>query len=183
MTWTDIPELEEPTFSFIFGPRLGKSFALKKPESSIAIWLGGFRINIKSDTKGNIQFSEVLPEEGDLNSKIDSGLEKIETKEVELDTWWNGLTMSQQRINQLKYDAANLLLQGSYQFLTKLSEAGDNLSNSSLQYSLDKRLKDKWNFIVGTQIQFNKHWMIRAEIGFLSSRHQIITGLQYRFGL
>jgi hypothetical protein len=40
-----------------------------------------------------------------------------------------------------------------------------------------------WNFVLGTQYQVNKHFMIRAEAGFLGSRQQIITGLQYRFGL
>ena len=39
------------------------------------------------------------------------------------------------------------------------------------------------NGFVGTQFQYNKHWMIRAEFGFLGSRSQIIGGLQYRFGL
>ena len=40
-----------------------------------------------------------------------------------------------------------------------------------------------WNFVLGTQFQINKHFMLRAEYGFLGSRQQIITGLQYRFGL
>src|SRR6188768_1096409 len=30
MTWTDVPQLDEPAFAFVFGPRLGKSFKLKK---------------------------------------------------------------------------------------------------------------------------------------------------------
>ena len=33
--------------------------------------------------------------------------------------------------------------------------------------------------IVGTQFQLNKHWMIRAEYGFLGSRSQFVGGLQY----
>ncbi len=40
-----------------------------------------------------------------------------------------------------------------------------------------------WNMVVGTQFQLNKHWMIRAEYGFLGSRSQFVGGLQYRFGL
>ncbi len=31
-----------------------------------------------------------------------------------------------------------------------------------------------WNFVVGTQYQINKHFMIRAEAGFLGSRTQFI---------
>jgi len=54
---------------------------------------------------------------------------------------------------------------------------------ASVQYSLNKSLKDKWNFNIGSKYQLNKHFMIRAEYGFLGSRQQFMTGLQYRFGL
>ena len=55
----------------------------------------------------------------------------------------------------------------------------------ALQFNthLIKEIKDMWNMIIGTQFQLNKHWMIRAEYGFLGSRNQLIGGLQYRFGL
>jgi hypothetical protein len=48
---------------------------------------------------------------------------------------------------------------------------------------MDKRVKDAWNFIVGSQFQLNKHLMFRIEAGFLGSRTQVMGGLQYRFGL
>jgi len=54
---------------------------------------------------------------------------------------------------------------------------------ASVQYSLSKRPKDMWNFVVGSQYQINKHYMLRVEFGFLGSRKQFIGGLQYRFGL
>jgi hypothetical protein len=56
-------------------------------------------------------------------------------------------------------------------------------TQATVQYSLSKRPKDMWNFIIGSQYQFNRHWMVRFEYGFLGSRNQIIGGLQYRFGL
>jgi long-subunit fatty acid transport protein len=52
-----------------------------------------------------------------------------------------------------------------------------------VQYSLDKRPEDMWNFIVGSQYQINRNWMFRAEFGFLGSRTHLIAGAQYRFGL
>ena len=58
-----------------------------------------------------------------------------------------------------------------------------NSETATVQYSLDKRVKNMWNMVVGTQFQLNKHWMIRAEYGFLGSRSQFVGGLQYRFGL
>ncbi|KQX15386.1 hypothetical protein [Flavobacterium sp. Root420] len=56
-------------------------------------------------------------------------------------------------------------------------------NSSSVQYSLQKRPKDMWNFLIGTQFQYNKHIMLRAEVFFLGSRTQVLGGLQYRFGL
>lgn len=40
-----------------------------------------------------------------------------------------------------------------------------------------------WNFVVGSQFQLNKSWMIRAEYGHASGRDQVFCGLQYRFDL
>jgi hypothetical protein len=64
-----------------------------------------------------------------------------------------------------------------------MDEALNDEEYATVQYSLDKRHKDMWNFVVGTPYQHNKHWMARVEYGFLGSRTQVIAGLQYRFGL
>jgi hypothetical protein len=40
-----------------------------------------------------------------------------------------------------------------------------------------------WNFVIGSQFQINKSWMLRAEYGFSEGRNTFFTGLQYRFGL
>jgi hypothetical protein len=183
-TWTDIPELEKPNYSFVFGPRLGKSFQLKKPEQNIAVWVGGFRVKFGDDPiNGAILLSEVLPEDGNLQGKIDTGLEKVEVKSQEVDDWYNSLSPPQQIVNAPKYAAATKALGAANTLLTELSYAVDNTRNSTINYSLNKQLQDKWNFIVGSQFQLNKHWMLRAEAGFLKSRTQVLTGLQYRFGL
>ena len=181
-TWTDIPELTKPSKSFVFGPRLGKSFKLSKPEQNIAIWAGGFRVKFNSETSGAIALNEVLPA-GNLNEKINAGFTSIDQKQMELDSWWSTLSPAQQKLNQIKYDAANSALEKANYLLDALSDASTTVKNSTVKYDLNKRLQDMWNFIVGSQFQLNKHWMVRAEVGFLGSRTQIITGLQYRFGL
>src|SRR6187431_3657848 len=73
VAWTDVPQLDKPARSFVFGPRLGKNFKLKKPDQSVAIWVGGFRVQISSETNGSIALSEVLPP-GELGSKVDEGI-------------------------------------------------------------------------------------------------------------
>ncbi len=186
VAWTDVPQLDKPARSFVFGPRFGKAFKLKKPQSNVAVWVGGFRVKISSGTNGSISLSEVFPEGGgEIQTKIDQGIQKVNNAQQQVDAWWNNLTPPEQNnpVNKAKYEAANSALARTGEILNAADAAVDNISNSTVQYSMDKRVKDAWNFITGAQYQLNKHWMLRAEIGFLGSRNQFLTGIQYRFGL
>jgi hypothetical protein len=182
--WTDVPQLNKPAFSFVFGPRFGKSFKLNKPEQAITAWAGGFRVKLNSGTEGSLQMGEVLPID-EWNEKIQSGSAAVADKQQEVDAWWSSLTPQEQNnpVNQAKYENANQVLDRAGQFFGNAEIAVGNASNASVQYSMDKAPKDMWNFIIGSQFQYSKHWMIRAEVGFLSSRTQVMAGLQYRFGL
>jgi hypothetical protein len=185
MAWTDVDALDKPVFTYIFGPRLGKTFKLKKPERNIALWVGGFRVKYSSETSGSLALSELIEDDATESSKIDAAQQKVNDSQQQVDAWWNGLTPPQQNnpVNKAKYEAANSALAAAGNVLNAAGEAVNTISNSTVQYSLDKRLKDMWNFVIGTQFQLNKHWMLRAEYGFLGSREQFIAGLQYRFGL
>jgi hypothetical protein len=183
-TWNDIAELEKPAFAFVFGPRLGKTFKLKKPESNIAFWVGGFRLKLNTGTTGSLALNEVLETEG-LQQKVDNGLASVDDASQQVDIWWNDLTSIEQKnpANIAKHETATRALTAAGGFLNNMDESLNDEQTATVQYSLDKRPKDMWNFIVGTQFQYNKHWMIRCEYGFLGSRNQVIAGLQYRFGL
>lgn len=186
VVWTDVPQLAQPARSFVFGPRFGKSFTFRKnPDSNIAVWVGGFRVDISGDTKGSLALSEVLPEDSDIEMKIDDAQQRVGETQVELDDWWNNLTPIEQAnpVNAARYNAGNRLLGTAGQVLAAAENAVENVQNSTVQYSMDKQVKDKWNFVVGSQYQINRHLMLRGEIGFLGSRNQVIAGLQYRFGL
>src|SRR6187399_1823683 len=184
VAWTDVPQLSKPARSFIFGPRLGKNFKLKKPESGVAFWVGAFRVQLSSETNGSIALSEVLPP-GEFGSKVDEGIAKVGNAQQQVDAWWASLTPPQQQnpVNEAKYNAANRALATAGEILAAADNAISTVTTSTVQYSMDKRPKDPWNFIIGSQFQLNKHWMLRGEVGFLGSRSQIIAGVQYRFGL
>ena len=183
-TWNDIPELKKPAFAFVLGPRLGKTFKFKKPERNIALWVGGFRLKLNSGTEGSLLMKDVL-DLSDLQPKIDAASIKVDEAYVQVDTWWNNLSPAEQKKpgNIAKYERANSAITKADGYVGSLDEALNDSQQASVQYSLDKRPANMWNFIVGTQFQINKHWMIRAEYGFLGTRNQFITGLQYRFGL
>ena len=185
VTWQSISALEKPVFTFVFGPRLGKSFKFKnKPQSNIAFWAGGFRLHLKSETSGSLPLSEVIPVD-DLQEKVDEGMAKVAETGEAVDTWWAGLTPVEQKnpINAARYETANRVLETAGNTLNTIDGALNDDQTATVQYSLNKRPKDMWNFVVGTQYQINKHFMMRAEVGFLASRTQFIGGLQYRFGL
>jgi len=186
IAWTDVPQLNKPARSFVFGPRLGKNFKLnvKKPEQTIAVWVGAFKVSLNSETNGSVNLSDVLPAD-QLGTKIDQGIEKVGNAQQQVDTWWAGLSSSQQQnpVNKAKYNAANSALTRAGELLASADNAVNTIATSTVQYSMDKRPKDPWNFIVGSQFQLDKHWMARGEYGFLGSRNQFILGLQYRFGL
>jgi len=184
VTWTDVPQLDKPAFTFVFGPRFGKNFKLKKPEQSIAFWVGGFRIHTRSNTSGSINLSEVINTDG-LQEKVDNGITKVGDAQVQTDSWWNGLTPVEQRnpVNVAKYETANRAIGRAGEILNSADQALNDGNSATVQYAMDKQLKDMWNFIVGSQYQLNKHWMLRGEAGFLGSRTQVMVGLQYRFGL
>jgi hypothetical protein len=182
--WTDVSALEKPVFTFVFGPRAGKTFKFKKPEQSIAFWAGGFRVKFSSETKGSINLSEIVNTD-ELQGKVDEGFANVDEKSAQVESWWGGLSPAEQKnpINIAKYETANRTLTTASNILTAADGALNDDKEATVQYSLDKTLKDKWNFIVGTQFQVNKHLMFRTEVGFLASRTQIMGGIQYRFGL
>jgi hypothetical protein len=184
MTWSDVDALDKPAFVFIFGPRMGKTFKFKKPDSNVAVWAGAFRVHLKSETKGSLSLGEVLPLEG-AQAKVDAGLESVAAKQILVDDWWNGLSNVEQAnpANAAKYATANRALEAAGGFLSTLDGALSTAGTSTVQYSLEKAPADKWNFIVGAQYQYNRHWMLRAEYGFLGTRKQFLTSFQYRFGL
>lgn len=184
VSWTDISALEKPAQAFIFGPRMGKTFKFNKPEQNIAVWAGAFRVHLKSETAGSLALSEVI-EGGNAQARVDAGFAKVAEKQTSVDNWWNSLSPAEQArpSNKTKHEVANNALSTAENLLTGLDGALSTIGNSTVQYSLEKAPKDMWNFIIGTQYQYNRHIMLRAEYGFLGSRTQFMTSLQYRFGL
>jgi opacity protein-like surface antigen len=184
IAWTDVPQLSRPTRTFVIGPRIGKNFKLKKPEQTIAIWVGGFRVSLDAASEGSLPISEALDVE-DWGNRIDVAANKVAGGQVKVDTWWSSLSPIEQRnpLNIARYNAANRALTAAGNLVAAADNAVNTASNSTVEYSLDRRPKDPWNFLTGVQYQMNKHWMLRAEAGYLSSRTQFTCGLQYRFGL
>jgi hypothetical protein len=121
----------------------------------------------------------------ELQGKVDQGFQRVENVQIQVDTWWNGLTPveKQNPVNKAKYETANRAIEKAGTFLTNMDGALSNAESATVQYSLEKSQKERWNFIVGSQFQLSRSLMFRGEFGFLGARQQFIGGIQYRFGL
>jgi len=97
-TWSDVSALDEPAFSFMFGPRLGRTFKFDNPQPTLAFWVGGFRLNVSSATSGSLNLSEVLPLDG-LQGRVDQGFSNVESADAAVDQWSAGLTPAEQQKN------------------------------------------------------------------------------------
>lgn len=181
-TWTDIDALSKPAFIYVFGPRMGKSFKLKKKDQSLTFWAGGFRVKMNSGTEGSLPVGDLINTDG-IDAKIDNAYVRLEQAQTDLDAWWNSLDANQQKIYQGVYDRGNAAIDRATGVISDLDNAVTNNVDNSVQYSLNKKPKDMWNFVVGGQYQVSRHLMFRAEYGFLGSRQQFIGMIQYRFGL
>ena len=184
-SWSDIAALSEPAFAWVFGPRVGKTFKFGRTgEMELAVWVGGFRLDIAGGTDGSLDLAGLFPID-ELTEKVEQGLIKVGEAQQEIDTWWDGLTPVEQKNpgNVARYEMVNRILGKTGTVLNNLEGSLSNAGTATVQYALDKRQANKWNFLVGAQFQLNRSWMIRAEYGFLGSRQQFIGGLQYRFGL
>jgi len=183
-SWSDVDALEKPAFVFIVGPRFGKNITLKKPDRNIAMWIGGFRVKMGSSTTGSLNASELFPID-QWQGQIDNSYQKLQESQQKVDAWWNGLTPTEQKnpVNAAKHDAANTVLATFGKVVDGASQIVSGAGDASIQYSLNKTQKKMWNFLIGSQYQINRSWMIRAEYGFLGARTQLIAGLQWRFNL
>ncbi len=63
-TWSKPELLDEATQVNVLGIRMGYNFVFKeKPQSNIAVWVGGMRIKMSSSTMGSIKLIDALPPE------------------------------------------------------------------------------------------------------------------------
>ena len=135
-----------------------------------------------STTTGNLNASDLFPID-QWETKVNDGYTKLSSAQGSVDQWWNDLTPAEQKnpVNIAKHETAGRVLTTYGRVLDGASQIISGAGDASIQYSLSKKPKDMWNFLLGSQFQLNRSLMFRVECGFLSSRTQIIAGIQYRF--
>ncbi len=155
--FVDVEAIVEPVPAFNSSLRIGQNYlSSKRPDRSLAVWVGAFYQQIQNDTKGSLPVSDIFPSLG-------SG-ESIER----MRDWATGLPPAQRVV-------AN-------QIIDKLEEMGqDAAADGTIEYELQKSVAQPVNLLLGAQYQFNKSWALRTEVGVFGKRSQFLLNLQYRF--
>lgn len=162
-TWTYPELLDDPVMVRVLGIRLGKTFVFRnKPERNIAIWIGGMRARMKSETNGAVKMADAIPQE--TWDRVDEIVE-------DYNTWYDGLDPIRQEIVD----------QSAFPDFIDALDRRDG--ESVIYYGMDKRPEEEWNFLLGGQFQLNKRWMIRSEGGLIGDRKSFLASVNYRFQL
>jgi len=100
------------------------------------------------------------------NIPLNEALDPDGNFQENIDNWYNGLTDPQKTL-----------------YGDRVYEGLNNLVNTTVYYTFDKRLEFEYNMLIGGQWQINRTWQFRTEYGFLQSKQQVMISLNYRFGL
>jgi len=157
-TWNKPELLDKPVRVNVLGLRIGHTFVFKqKPESNIALWVGGMRVKMSSESSGQIRLGDAIP------------VELMNGKGEELLDFYESLPP----LDKLK--PKYLLMKAIGERLVVAD------GNAIIRYGMDKQVKELWNGLIGLQYQINKKWMIRTEAGLIGDRKSYLMSVNYRF--
>ena len=157
-SWSDFEKLDEPVFGQVFSARFGRTIKLGGPKRA-SFWVGTMNQKFRSETNGSLLLSEAIPPE--VVDKIRTALENVQNQ-----PWYMNLTPAQKVVVD---QVVNALL-------------NSNPGNTTINYQLKKDPADPWNMLVGGNIDLNKRWTIRAEVGFIG-RTSVLLNAVYRLDL
>jgi len=160
-TWSKPELLDKPVQVNVLGIRFGHTFTFEnKPERNIALWAGAMRMEMNSDTKGEIKLIDALPPEA---------WERKDEIVTNYYDWYENEATPPQKIV-------------ADRVLTPIVERIDAADGDTvIRYGMDKQVEQKWNGTIGGQYQLNKRWMFRTEAGLIGNRKSFLLSVNYRF--
>ena len=140
----------------VFSGRLGRAFRVGERSKRMkgTAWLGTMFQNMKNGTVGSVDLSTVFPpgSEGLFNDYQNSA-------------WYQDLNAREKALVD--------------NFVARLQGAVDT---TVVNYSLNKKMADPWNMLVGGTLDIGRHWGVRAEFGFIHRRSAFLMA-NYRIPL
>lgn len=165
-SWTDISSLDDPVQGTVASLRFGRNFPLGKPNRGFIPTVGIQYQKITQDSGGELPISTIFakldPNDlADLKAQIaDSAL-----------NWYDDLSIPQKLVVDRLVNALDNWI------------AGRDVGSTPLRYRFDKVPLGEWSFQVGFQYNHSKNWWYRLETGFGPGRFQLMTSINYRFGI
>lgn len=163
-TWNKPQLLDKAVNVNVLGLRMGHTFTFKqKPERNFAIWIGGMRAKMGSETVGQIKIADAL------------GTEGAAKRDQIVNDYYDWRVQNYEDLNLAQKKVVRDLLDP----IVESIESADG--ESIIRYSMDKQVKELWNGLIGVQFQLNKQWMFRSEAGIIGDRKSILASINYRF--
>ena len=157
-SWTNLEKLDAPVQGRVMSFRLGKAFKIGGTKR-LQVWAGAMNQKFRSETNGAIRLGDAIPPE--TVDRIRTKLEDIPNQ-----PWYQDLGPLQKAVVDT---ITNHLLN---------SNAGD----ITINYGLNKAPSNPWNMLIGSNLDFNKRWTIRGEVGFIG-RTSLLLNAVYRLDL
>ena len=153
-SWSDLELLEEPVQARVLGIRYGRTIKLG-PKKKLSVWIGTMNQKFENVTQGSVVLADVIPAEF-----------KNTLQDYQNSQWYLNLNLVQRGIAD--------------QIMDKILNS--DLGQTKVNYRLDKAPATPWNMLLGSNLELNKRWHIRAEAGLIG-RFSFMVGLNYRFKL
>lgn len=152
--WASSSLLSAPVPVNVFSTRIGRGFRVGERSQRMrgTLWVGTMLQTMKNETVGSINLADVVP------PGLDSLFANYDTT-----SWYQGLTPPQQALVD--------------NFVQRLSGA---LDTTVVNYTLNKKVADPWNLLVGGTFDYRRNWGLRAEIGLIGRTSGFLM-LNYRF--
>jgi hypothetical protein len=154
--WAFSSLLDAPVPVNVLSMRYGKAFRVgaRAKRMRTTFWVGTMFQSLKSGTSGSINLADALPPGADtlFNNYQNSA-------------WYQALSNAQKVVVD--------------SFVQRLS---GRLDTTVVNYSLNKKIADPWNLILGGTFDAGRHWGVRGEVGFVG-RKSFLLMANYRIGL
>jgi hypothetical protein len=157
-SWSKLEKLTEPVNGRVLSLRYGRNIKLSSKQR-LAVWVGAMNQKFASETNGSIRLGDVVPPA--TADSIRNELENIDQSE-----WYQNLGPVQKAVVD---QVVEKLLSGN---------AGD----TTINYQLNKAPSTPWNMLIGSNLDLNKRWSVRAEAGLIG-RTSVLVSAVYRLDL
>lgn len=148
--------LKSPVPVNVLSMRYGKAFRVGQRHKRMraTAWIGTMFQAMKNETVGSINLADVIPPGTD---SLFNGYQSS--------AWYQNLTPPQQALVD--------------QFVQRIT---GGLDTTVVNYTLNKRVADPWNLLLGGTFDWGRHWGVRGEVGFIGRKSFMLMG-NYRVGL